>query len=227
MTQSGRPRHTRRRRHLKYDATRLRGNDVRCIYALAAVFAAVATHRCVDFLVAARLVRGFDHDYAHVAVGPVALAAIAMFAALLWFAVADRDRWFVSLVRSIEATPFRRSFVIVIGLAVAALFGMESVEQLVSLGHLEGGLTWLGTSVPIALSIFCSFAAGAALAMHRGARALADALDAVRAFAEIAIAQRARTRGAATFVRFAHFAAASHALVVVRVCGLRAPPLFR
>ena len=199
---------------------------MKCIYALAAVFAAVATHRCADFLVSLGLTHGLDRDYAHVAVGPLAVAAVAMFAGLLWFAVADRDGWFADLVRTLEATSFRRSFAIVVALAAATLFGMESVEQWLSLGHLSGAFVWLGASVPVAAVVIGIVAAAIVTALRYGARALVDALDAVRATGEFGIAQRARAVLASTFEPLSRFTAPSHALVVVRVRGLRAPPHF-
>jgi hypothetical protein len=198
---------------------------MRWLVGILGILAGVASHRCIDLLVGSGLAPDAGREYAHVAVNPTVFASIAMIVGLLGFAIADRGTWFADLVREIERTRAIRIFAAILMLGALALFAMESFEQLVATGGLLGPLTWLGTTLPIALSVFVSVAATMSFAVVRGARWLLAVIGVVRSLAHaFAIALRARSAAGArrSSVAFTTVHARTHDRA--RACGLRAPP---
>ena len=97
-----------------------------------------------------------------------------------------------------------------VALQLAALFAMESTEQLVAGQGLLGGVVWLGAPVAISLAIHALIGAGCTLLLAYAMRALVVAAKPLRTLAYAA-------RGVTLVTR----AQAPH----VRQIGGRAPPL--
>jgi len=192
---------------------------------VAGILAAVASHRCIDLLVDGGLVPDTGRAYAHVALDPTIVGSLAMLAGLLGFAVADRGTWFADLVCKIERTSAFRIAIGIFTLCALSLFAMESFEQLVATGHLCGPLTWLGTTLPVALTVFGTIALAMGFAIVHGARSLLDVICAVRSLVDgLAIGLRARSACTARGGRFTRAFFSAGTRRYARACGLRAPP---
>jgi hypothetical protein len=79
---------------------------------------------------------------------------------------AHRRDWFAAVARDVARHAPLRDVRYVLGAQFAALFVMESAEQLLARGHLAGGLLWLGGPPLVAIAahvgvgIACTLAAG-------------------------------------------------------------------
>jgi len=194
------------------------------IIVVAGILAAVASHRCIDLLTDVGLAPDAGRYYAHVAVDPTIVGSVAMLAGLFGFAIADRGTWFADLVREIERTPVLRIAIAIFTVCAFSLFAMESFEQLVATGRLCGTLTWLGTTIPVALTVFGTIAVAMSFGIVRGARSLLDVICAVRSMISGIAVGRRRTPCAARCLRFARAFVRTGSRRYARSRGLRAPP---
>jgi len=197
------------------------------------VVAAVLNHQLVDVLASAGFVYG-DHDgYRHVAVMPALVGALTVLAALLAAFYRDvrvgeapNGDWLLAASRKLRSVPLGPLVFSVFVLQLVALFAIESAEQVISAGHLDAPLAWLGTSVPVALCVALAVTAvvvtllrGFCDALHTASRAL------VRVLAAIVIALRSSASGSAEgSIDFSRPALRRQQSLLAFRSGLRAPP---
>jgi hypothetical protein len=109
-------------------------------------------------------------------------------------------------------------------LEIAALYGMETVEQSVVYGHALGGALWLGAPVVASLSIHASFCLCATILAARSLRTVARAVVRIvhllRAFTILPAQGASPLRKAVDALVAAHVPAP----IPCRI-GKRAPPL--
>lgn len=80
--------------------------------------------------------------------------------------------WLVDVAMRISARPPMQDFACVFGLQIAALFVMESLEQIVGGGRLLGGTAWLGGPIAFSLLTHALVCVGCMFAVNGAMRAI-------------------------------------------------------
>jgi hypothetical protein len=138
----------------------------------------------------------------------------------------QRRAWLAGFAKGLIQTSLRRDLAFVLVLQFAALFAMESVEQLLAGGRLLGGTAWLGGPVAFSLLTHALLGAGCLFVLGRLGRVLlalfaafvVRAVDALLCELARARAQFVACRRDGRLFRLAHTLGA-------RRCAERAPPL--
>jgi hypothetical protein len=197
--------------------------------------ALVAAALCDPFVETVSNTGVFGHGYSdhnHVSVIPALVAGVV----LIFIAIGarcldvcrhsgERRDWIVGVARHISARSPVRDVPYVFVLQIAALYVMESTEQLLLGGRLAGGAAWLGGPVWFSLLAHGVAASFCTLAITRAARALLKRLAALvaQALDFILLAFARLNSGIVTDCRNA-FAFHSMPPLDVRQIGERAPP---
>jgi hypothetical protein len=199
----------------------------------AALIAAALGDSIVESLSNAGIFGGSYHDDDHVSVLPTLLLGAIVVLEIVTARCFDLLRarpagsrgWIVDLAANVSTRKPLRDFPLVFALQMAALFAMESSEQLLAVGKLLGGTAWLGGPVLASLVTHALIGWSALLLLRHVMRAL---LALLVSFARVAIdfISLARTREASIFIcrhdeprrNLARSARARH-------IGGRAPPL--
>lgn len=176
--------------------------------------------------------RGYT-DNNHLSVIPALVAGALLVSAIvahrcseLWrHSRADSD-WVLDIARHISALSPVRDLPLVLVLQFAALFVMESTEQLVFGGKVLGGVVWLGGPVAFSLLTHASIGTVCAIVVTRAARAVlrafANLVGIARQF--IVLARSRRNHGVFAKRALASVPFRTH-LPRARQIGERAPPL--
>jgi hypothetical protein len=152
---------------------------------------------------------------------PAALASLLL--AVAFVALTARRRWLRESIGHLSGRAVLKLLPVIAAVQLAIVFSMETIEQILVLGHPLGGTVWLGAPTPIALLVH--IAGGALLAgiLARALQAFAShVVRAVRRIASAFASRRPRLPARcsrpldAVFVR-------TVAPVIRRVAG-RAPP---
>ncbi|HEX3468911.1 MAG TPA: hypothetical protein VHT05_12610 [Candidatus Elarobacter sp.] len=173
------------------------------------------------------------HDTNHLGVLPALLCGLVVaveFVLLRAWALLRRDAhdgrgWLNGFAGRFHVRPPLHDVPYVFALQLVVVFAIETLEQIVSRGPLELGLSWLGGPVAFSLGVHALIALTVTLVLAALARALAAALASIvrLAFGWIALVRarpavppRYDRRGEAAFVR--------RRLLHRRRIGARAPP---
>lgn len=117
-----------------------------------------------------------------------------------------------------------RSLPAILVLQLAALFLMETAEQILVCGHPLGSTIWLGAPLPIALAIHALVAFGIVSTVVRSKRALAaTTLRVIRSIRAIATLDAAPRQP--SVARRPQCGALKEVMAALRAIGERAPPL--
>jgi hypothetical protein len=116
------------------------------------------------------------------------------------------------------------SFGVIFAFQLAALYLMETAEQLLVWGHLLGPTIWLGAPIPIAIAIHALVAFGIVSLVLRSRRALATTtLRVIRLIRAIATFDAAMPQPSA--VRRPRRSVLKELILAFRAIGERAPPM--
>jgi hypothetical protein len=164
--------------------------------------------------------RGTFTDHSNLDVVPGLLAGVLLLA--VYVAVRVRGELLCKSSEALRA-PIRGLLPVVLGIQVAVLFGMETIEQIVVTGHTLGGTIWLGgpawCSLPLHAIVGIAFAYLLSAIARRSTRATVRVIRLLRA-----LATRALHADVPLAIR-AHNTAFAHVLAPA-LCrsGDRAPP---
>jgi hypothetical protein len=109
-------------------------------------------------------------DHSTINVVPAAITALGLAAAYVVFLA---RRSFASTRGAVRRLPSAR-LPVTFGLQMLVLFGMESLEQLVVVGHPLGGSVWLGGPIVVALLVHALACVGLSFLLSRVLASLAD-----------------------------------------------------
>jgi len=200
----------------------------------AALIAAALGDALVESLSNAGVFGGFYHDDDHTSVLPAlligALVVLEIVAVRCFELLRQRPAhsrgWIVDLATNVSSRKPLADFPLVFALQLAALFAMESSEQLLANGRLLGGTVWLGGPPIASVLTHALLGLSCLLLLRHVMRAL---LAVLVSFARVAIdfISLARKREAAFFVRRRNESRRNGASSArARHIGGRAPPLF-
>lgn len=197
-----------------------------------ALIAAAVTDPVVESIANTGMLGGHYADRNHLSVVPVLLAGSTFAAANLvlrcvdmWRKKARASDWLVDVAKVASKRSPLRDLPYVFVMQLAALFLMESAEQVVLGGKLLGGTAWLGGPILFSLLVHALAGAGCLLTLTAFMRALTRTFASfVRSVIRFVWLSAARASGRARFGRRATpFLRAGSAHV--RQIGGRAPPL--
>jgi hypothetical protein len=174
------------------------------------------------------------HDNDHSSVIPVLVSGTLLTIVILagrcraMFRRASRLRrgdWIVDAARCFAERSPSRDIPCVLAMQFAALFAMESVEQISLAGHVSGGTVWLGGPIEVSIAIHSAIGCALTLGLATLVRSLRHTLralvrDAIDAFVLLTacstdhVVFNGRDRGSVARVEAPH----------VRELGGRAPP---
>ena len=197
----------------------------------ASIAIALASHAAIDLLASAS--GGHAHnEYAHVAVIPLLLVASALASTVVaWSAIRRIARVngvdpVLTLAGRFEAAnPMRSSIAAIVG-GLGILIAMESAEQFVALGYVQGVGDALGGNAPFGLGVVVAIGSLATMLALRCARAVAATAEATIEFAISWFSRAPRIDSECpAIVRFRFARKQIHACAFfTRSLGLRAPP---
>jgi hypothetical protein len=145
---------------------------------------------------------------------------------LLALLVVGTRTWALALARRVVERAPLDDLPYVLVLQFVALFGMESVEQLLDGGHLLGGAIWLGGPVWFSVATHIAIGVACTLLVARAMRVIARRCATIVSVALDFILCEHRRASAAQFTRRCHDSTERYTRhVFVRQVGERAPPL--
>ena len=199
---------------------------------IAPLCAALLGHAVIDFGARWHIFGSRYADYEHVGVSPVLLIAVLTFGLVCIFAILDRSRgfrasrsdWFVALARSVAARATPAQWLAASIVQFSLLATIEATEQLLTIGHLDGALTWLGAPLLLALVVHIASGITAASALRVLFRGVVDAAEEVLYFCA-ALLLAARGIGSGTVsLAYCGEVIPIHDVTISRRLGKRGPP---
>lgn len=176
---------------------------------------------------------GHYADDNHITIVPTLLAGVVLvlqISVVRCFATRGRSEfgrdWLVDVARRISARPPMHDFACVFGLQIAALFVMESLEQIVGGGRLLGGTAWLGGPIAFSLLTHALVCVGCMFAVNGAMRAIVRTFAAlIRVAIDFILVPVTRTPSSILAKRSANPTCFQAQPAHVRRNGERAPPL--